>query len=68
LGFFGVEVRGLLGIRVWGLKVAYLGVRVWGFRELDLGGLWVLIFVVGARESLQLSVLVFKVPSGLGLG
>ena len=68
MGFFGVGVRGLLGVRVWGLEVAYLGVRVWGFRELDLGGLWVLIFVVGARESLQLSVLVFKVPSGLGLG
>ena len=68
MGFFGVGVRGLLGVRVWGLDVAYLGVRVWVFRELDLGGRWVLTLGVGTRESLQLSVLVFRVPSGLGLG
>ena len=44
-----------------------MGVRVWGFRELDLGGRWALTLGVGTRESLQLSVLVFTVPSGLGL-
>ena len=34
---------------------------------MDLGGRWVLTLGVGTRESLQLSVLVFTVPSGLGL-